>query len=129
LGPIAPVLAATEEGNDVEIPRGKVLTAFVHGDVPVTAPAPAVQEVAAGTTANDAAWTQVDISSTPAGADIEVDGKFWGNTPSSITLATGTHKVRVLKRGYRAWTRTVTTAGGDVRLSAQLVRSTPSKGK
>ena len=32
---------------------------------------------------------KISISSTPVGADVEVDGSFMGNTPSAIELAAG----------------------------------------
>jgi PEGA domain-containing protein len=63
---------------------------------------------------------KVDVSSTPDGADIEVDGSFVGNTPSAIELAPGDHEVRVSKSGYQAWERKIKVTGGDVHLKAEL---------
>src|SRR5579859_571283 len=53
------------------------------------------------------------ISSVPDGADIEIDGAFMGNAPSSLVLQPGDHKVVVTKNGYKAWERTVRISGGD----------------
>lgn len=78
---------------------------------PTSDPAPA---------AAPAAPAKVDVSSTPDGADIEVDGNFVGNTPSSIDLAPGEHVVRVSKSGYTAWERKIKVTGGDVHLKAEL---------
>lgn len=47
----------------------------------------------------------VTISSDPAGAEIYVDGKFVGQTPSTIELPAGAHHVEVKSRGKQDWTR------------------------
>jgi hypothetical protein len=47
----------------------------------------------------------VAIASDPAGAEIYVDGKFVGQTPSTIHLASGAHRVEVKFQGKQAWTR------------------------
>jgi hypothetical protein len=63
----------------------------------------------------------VTVKSTPQGADINVDGKFMGSTPSTIQLSPGEHLVSVEKQGLRPWQRTMTvTAGGSVTLDATL---------
>jgi hypothetical protein len=63
----------------------------------------------------------VTSKSTPAGAEITFDGKFVGNTPSTLMLSAGEHSVRVEKTGYAPWLRKVTlTAGGVVTLDANF---------
>jgi hypothetical protein len=47
----------------------------------------------------------VVIASDPPGAEIYVDGKFVGQTPSTIHLASGAHRVEVKSQGKQAWTR------------------------
>ncbi len=47
----------------------------------------------------------VTISSDPADAEIYVDGKFVGQTPSTIELPAGSHRVEVKLRGKRDWAR------------------------
>jgi hypothetical protein len=49
-----------------------------------------------GSPANTA---KVVVSSEPSGADLYVDGKFMGNTPSQIQLAAGSHNVRIEASG------------------------------
>lgn len=61
------------------------------------------------------------ISSTPAGADIDVDGSFVGNTPSTIDLLVGPHVVTVTKSGYRPFQRRINITGGNITLNAQLL--------
>jgi diacylglycerol kinase family enzyme len=64
--------------------------------------------------------TQLAISSTPAGADIEIDGNFVGSTPSTISVAAGAHQVVLKKKGFKPWERKVTTSNGQVNISAEL---------
>ncbi len=64
--------------------------------------------------------SRVAVSSEPAGADIEVDGSFVGNTPSSLALEPGEHMVVVKKAGYADWQRKIKVTGGSVTLTVQL---------
>jgi hypothetical protein len=64
--------------------------------------------------------TQLEVSSTPVGADIEVDGSFVGSTPSAIHLKPGEYNVAVKKNGYTSWERKVKITGGSVNLVADL---------
>ena len=64
--------------------------------------------------------TRISINSTPAGADIEVDGAFVGNTPSTIEVATGDHTVTVSKNGFKSWERKLKAGGGNVNLTVEL---------
>lgn len=66
---------------------------------------------------------KLDVSSTPAGADIEIDGAFAGSTPSSLSLSTGDHTVAVKKNGYRAWERKIKITGGNINLAAELEKN------
>lgn len=64
--------------------------------------------------------TQLEVTSTPAGADIEIDGLFVGSTPSAIHLKPGEYEVAVKKSGYTSWERNVKVTGGNVNLVAEL---------
>ncbi len=64
--------------------------------------------------------TQLEVTSTPAGADIEIDGDFVGSTPSAIHLKPGEYAVAVKKNGYTSWERKVKVTGGNVNLVAEL---------
>src|SRR2546421_10106228 len=66
-------------------------------------------------------YSTVVIKSTPPGADINIDGKFVGSTPSTISLTVGEHKVSIEKSGFKQWQRTITViAGGAISLEATL---------
>ena len=47
----------------------------------------------------------VAVSSTPSGADIEIDGVYVGSTPSQVPIATGDRLVRVSKGSYQPFER------------------------
>lgn len=49
-----------------------------------------------------AAVANIELTSTPSGATIEVDGTPAGTTPASLELQPGVHRVRASKPGYRA---------------------------
>lgn len=47
----------------------------------------------------------VMLMSEPKGAEIYVDGKFMGSTPSVVSLSPGSHEVLINSKGYKPWTR------------------------
>jgi hypothetical protein len=61
----------------------------------------------------------VHVTSSPNGAEIYIDGKFFGNTPSDITLVCGEHLVKVTLNG-KEWSRTVQVTAGEIRLHAEM---------
>jgi PEGA domain len=75
------------------------------------------------TSAVPVAASQLSVSSNPAGADIEVDGNFVGNTPSTVDVASGEHTVVVKKTGYKDWSRTLKVTGGTVNLSVEFEKA------
>jgi len=62
----------------------------------------------------------MQIESTPPGADIELDGAFAGDTPSSLGVATGEHVIKITKTGYKPWERKIRISTGTVKLTAEL---------
>ena len=68
---------------------------------------------------------QVTIKSAPDGADITLDGKFAGSTPSTFQIKPGDHSVRVELSGFVPWDKSLTiTGGGQITLNANLQRKT-----
>ncbi len=64
---------------------------------------------------------QLDITSTPPGAEISIDGNFVGDTPSSnLNVAPGEHVVILKKSGYKTWERKLKVTGGEVKVLAEL---------
>jgi hypothetical protein len=63
----------------------------------------------------------VNVQSTPAGADIAVDGAFVGNAPAALKLPPGKHTVVVTSSGFKAWSRDMTVlAASETNLNATL---------
>lgn len=84
----------------------------------VSAPAPATSAPAA--VAEEHA-IKCDFSSTPAGAEIMIDGKYVGSTPSEIAITTGTHVVELSMPGFAQWKRELTVLpGSELTVSAVL---------
>jgi hypothetical protein len=55
----------------------------------------------------------IDISSSPTGAAIYVDGTYEGTTPESVEeLDVGSHKLLLKKNGYEDWAKVVKVASG-----------------
>lgn len=64
------------------------------------------------------------IDSVPTGADVEIDGAFVGNTPSTVGVAPGKHQVVVKMKGYADWSKNLNVTGGSIHLSAELEKAT-----
>jgi len=80
-------------------------------------PPPVAAAVQAAVTPDMANLT---IEASVPGADIEVDGEFMGNTPSTISIAPGKHTITVKKKGYADWSRTMNVSGSAVHLNAEM---------
>lgn len=112
-------------GKDITIPQGTEITAFVQGDMHLemarfasTAPqTAAAQETPVAAVSNA---SSLAIESTPPGADIEIDGAFAGNTPSTVNITPGNHQVTIKKKGFSDWSRTLNITGGNINLNATL---------
>lgn len=125
-------------GKDINIPKGTQFTAYIDGDrevalggiaapaaitsgnqsIPATPGSPAAGNGAAP------ASIVVAVTSTPDGADITVDRKFVGSTPSTLQLTPGDHTIAIEKSGFKTWQRTMTlAAGSSPTISATLERN------
>lgn len=114
------------KGKDLEIPQGTHLLAYVNGDHEILVgnnssladPQTPVQVIAAATPTD---ISSVVVTSAPNHADITVDGKFLGTTPSTVRIASGDHSVTIEKEGFKAWQRMMTLIpGGSITLDVTL---------
>ncbi|MDR1727452.1 MAG: PEGA domain-containing protein [Acidobacteriota bacterium] len=110
--PAAPI-ALLRRGKEARIEAGTVFDVFT--DQAHTLSVPAATADVAG-----ARYAKLDVASTPAGADVELDGDFVGSTPLELELEAGAHEVVVKKKGFQPWRRSLKTSGATVRISADL---------
>lgn len=83
-------------------------------------PTPRADHSARSTGTADAAL--VDISSTPAGADVYIDELFFGSTPATtIILTPGDHKIAVKKDGFVVWQKKLILPSGRTNVDAELL--------
>lgn len=110
-------------GKDVVIPKGTEVVAYVNGDLPLD-PTKFTSVAVAATPAPDIALTtpqtRLRVTSIPSGADIELDGKFIGTTPTSVSIPQGEHSICVTKAGHRNWERKLSVQGDDQEVNAEL---------
>jgi hypothetical protein len=138
--PVAAPLFLLMHGKDVSVPKGSEVTAYINGDVmldmakfdpkraaarPATgsadAPAPKPPAQADRSTTD---LSTVVLKSDPDGGEISIDGKFLGNTPSTVQLPAGDYTISVQKAGFLTWQRSLAiTPGGIVTLSASLEKN------
>src|SRR6266478_6968282 len=113
-------------GKDITIPKGTEVAAYVAADTPLNSANFNNQSDTSqsGTAKTDAAapgLSSVIIKSMPDGAEITVDDRFLGTTPSTVQLTPGEHKIVILKAGFRSWERTMTISpNGSVNLDVSL---------
>jgi hypothetical protein len=135
--PAAPLFLLMH-GKDITIPKGTEITAYISGDVPLdpakfapTRGATVETNVTPGQSSaasaslpvnqTEAALSSIEIKSTPDGADITVDEKYMGSTPSTLRLTVGDHRIKIEKPGFKSWEKTLTVnSGGSATVNASL---------
>lgn len=126
--PAAPLFLFMK-GKDITIPKGTEITAYINGDTELSPAKFAAngteKSVASSNTPSagsvESAVASVTVKSTPEGAEITVDGKFVGNTPSALRLQPGDHVISVAKAGFTEWKRAMTLSqGSSITVDASL---------
>jgi hypothetical protein len=120
--PAAPLFLLVH-GKDITIPKGTEVPTFINGNFalemakfkPAT-PAQPPDE----TQASNNSEVEVAVTSTPVGADIEMDGTFVGSTPSAIGVSAGDHTITLKKAGFKTWERNLKVTTGKIQVSADL---------
>jgi hypothetical protein len=115
-------------GKDITIPKGTEITAYINGDTNLERakfmPKPAAEPFALPAAAAPVELSTIAIKSTPDGADISVDGKYVGGTPSTLRLSPGDHTISIEKSSFKVWQRAITlSAGGNVTIDATLEKA------
>lgn len=63
----------------------------------------------------------IDVSSTPSGADVYIDERFFGRTPATtIILVPGDHKIAIKKDGFAVWRKKLKLPSGRISVDADL---------
>jgi len=91
-----------------------------------SAPAPTAAPASPAATAPASLQDRVkcSFSSTPAGADITLDGHYVGSTPSRLALSAGSHAVVISAPGFAPWKRELTvSSGSDLTVNAVLEKA------
>jgi hypothetical protein len=65
------------------------------------------------------------FSSTPPGAEITLDGKYVGNTPSEIAVTTGAHAVVFSLPGFAEWKRDLTVLPASALTVSAILQKQP----
>jgi len=122
-------------GKDITIPKGTEITAYVNGDVeldpekfrvaatgqqPLSGQIPMPVPNAAG----GVSLASLSVTSTPPGAEIELNGKFAGDTPSILKANPGSHKLTIKRSGFKTWERELQVeAGASISINAELEKA------
>jgi hypothetical protein len=125
--PMPPAGAAMQPANSPRKAAPSVTGSTGNGSATgVPAPASVATPVNAPVAARQAAVesgekVRCNFSSTPAGAEITLDGKYVGNTPSEIAVRAGSHTVVYSLPGFTEWKRDLTVmAGSELTVSGIL---------
>jgi len=111
-------------GKDITIPKGTEIAAYTNGDMSLDLANFMPHEASSMASAAVPQTCAVMVKSDPEGADIAVDGKYSGSTPSTLRVASGSHVLDVSKAGFTKWERTISIdAGGDITVDATLQQS------
>ena len=113
--PAAP-LVLLRKGKDAKIPIGMTFEVFTDQSHVLSASSAPLNIVAKAAI--------VSIESVPAGADVEVDGIFVGNTPLSLDIPAGEYSVVVKKKNFLTWSRNLKATGGNTNIYAELEMDT-----
>ena len=119
--PAAPLFLFMK-GKDITIPKGTEITAYINGDIPLDRkkfqPQDAEKTEGAASSAPtvapaEAMASTIELKSNPDGAEISIDGKYVGNTPTTLHLSVGDHAIKFEKSGFKPWERTLTITPGE----------------
>ncbi len=107
--------------SDIFLPyRGVSAVTIVVDSIRTIARECTLRAVTANLAAAPVSGAELHMSSTPADADIEIDGNFVGNTPSTVGVAAGQHQLVVKKSNYKPWEKKIAVTSGQIRVNAAL---------
>jgi hypothetical protein len=108
----------SSQARDASISQGADLTVFVNG----------IQQIdmtrlraASGPT------TTIKLTSTPPNAEVTLDGRLAGSTPSSLRVSSGDHVLVVRMAGFQAWQKKIHVDAEPVALEVALLKQDGSE--
>ncbi len=118
----AEVIVVNQNYTSEELSQARADCRGETGKTPIQAEAKPAAPATLATSAAPASADQahLQVTSTPDGADIEIDGNYVGNTPSTVGLAAGQHQISVKRTGYKPWERKISVSSGQVNVNAAL---------
>jgi hypothetical protein len=109
--------------NQIVSKLGQPLREIVHGDRRwLEYPSMTIGfDADALTSISNGAPAMAKITSEPEGADIQVDGRFAGTTPSTLSLPAGGYKIQLKQAGFQDWSRELQVySGSEINLRAVM---------
>lgn len=100
--------------QDVALAGGEELTAYVVGNVQLDL---TKMRLAANPT------QELRITSSPANAEISIDGRIVGASPYTVHVTRGEHAVSLRIAGYQPWRTTIRITDANAEIQAQLSRT------
>ncbi len=109
-------------GRDITLPKGTAVTAYIDGNVLLNLAAFRQVKVQSKPTvaaepSPTAGRVALDVTSNVKGAEITLDGKPTGQTPSCMHIEPGPHTVRVTEAGHKPKQRKINASTQSVKVS------------
>lgn len=73
-------------------------------------------------------WSDVTVNSVPQGAEVQIDGRSFGNTPLRIQLAAGTYVMEINADHYKTWKHRLVVKANESQ-EIKDIRLQPADGK
>jgi PEGA domain len=105
-------------GQDATIAPGTTVTAYIHGKQPLDL---SRLRAAGGPTVD------LKVNSTPANADVSIDGRLNASTPYVFHVRAGDHTVVVRMAGFQPWQNTVHVSSDTVQVDVKLAKQDGSE--
>ncbi len=108
----------SSQAQDASISQGADLTAFVNGSQQIDLTR--LRAVSGPT-------TTIKLTSTPPNAEVTLDGRLAGSTPSSLRVSSGDHVLVVRMAGFQAWQKKIHVDAEPVALDVALLKQDGSE--
>jgi len=106
-------MVISSSGQDASIAPGTAVIAYTNGKQPLDL---SRLRAAGGPT------VELKVNSTPANAEVSIDGRLNGSTPYAFHVHAGDHTVVVRMAGFQPWQNTVHVASDAVMVQVTLAR-------